>query len=226
MPAPNVIELRHLLTRRFPGLRTRLSGAVAARSQPAAPERPEESAGLDLPPAALTEIVAERRGSGSALLLAALIRRAMRRNQWVALVDGCDSFDVARFDGEAGLAQLLWVRCRCADEALKAADLLLRDRNLPSVLLDLAANPAGQLRKIPATTWYRFQRLVEQTSAACVVLTPSAMVGPARVRIALHARFPLAALDRDSEELFGQLKSNASETRRSGGVRELLQNTA
>ena len=50
------------------------------------------------------------------------------------------------------LSRLLWVRCRGAAEAMKAADLILRDGNLPLVLLDLAGNPPAQFWDIPATT--------------------------------------------------------------------------
>jgi len=226
MPAANVIQLRQLLTGRFPGLRTRLNEdpAASANAPSDVVRRTDGVLHLDLPAGALTEIVAEQHGSGSALLLAALIQQAIRENQLVALVDGRDSFDVTRF--ESDLSRLLWVRCRSADEALKAADLLLRDKNLPLVLLDLAANPVGQLRKIPATTWYRFQRLVEQTSAVCAVLTPNSMVSPARLRLSLSSHFSLAALDRDSRDLLEELKLQVSDTRRSGKALEPLQNTA
>ena len=88
----------------------------------------------------------------------ALLRQARRANQWVALVDAQDSFDPSKL-GEAVFSRLVWVRCRDAAQALKATDLLLRDGNLPLVLLDLQMNPAAELRKIPATTWHRWQRL-------------------------------------------------------------------
>jgi hypothetical protein len=223
MPAARIIQLRQLLTKRFPGSRPRLneSSRAAGNFRPGLRQR-EEVPWPDFSPGALTEIVAEKQSSGSALLLNELIRRAGRENQLVALVDGGDSFDVTRL--EANLSRLLWVRCRSAGEALKAADLLLRDRNLPLVLLDLAANPAVQLNKIPATTWYRFQRLVEQTSTVCVVLTSRAMVSPARTRMVLSSRFSLSALDRCREELLAELKVRLAETRRSG--RAPLQNTA
>ena len=49
---------------------------------------------------------------------------------------------------------MLWVRCAAREEALKATDLLLRDRNFPLVVLDLKLNPIKQLRKIPTSTWF------------------------------------------------------------------------
>jgi hypothetical protein len=85
---------------------------------------------------------------------------------------------------------------------------------LPLVLLDLVSNPAAQLRKISATTWYRFQRLIEQTSAVCIVLTPRTMVAPAQARITLRSRFSLNALEREPQELLRELKMEITESRR------------
>ena len=116
---------------------------------------------------------------------------------------------------DAVLARLLWVRCRSADEALKAADLILRDNNVPLVFLDLAANPARQLRKIQSTAWFRFQRILEQASTVCVVLTPVTMVSAAPVRITLKpAAFSLDMLERNREELLGELKFEIADARR------------
>lgn len=221
MPAVNIIELRQLLAERFPGLRTRADELSAAKHAfwPTKLPQIDEPLRGGLARGALTEVTAEQRGSGSTLLLTALIQRALRENKFVAVVDGRDSLDVTQLDED--LSRLLWVRCRSAEEALKAADLLLRDGNLPLVLLDLVSNPAAQLRKIPATTWYRFQRLIEQTSAVCVVFTPKAMVAPAQKRIGLRSRFSLNALEREPQELLRELKVEIAETRRFGESREL-----
>jgi hypothetical protein len=104
------------------------------------------------------------------------------------------------------LTGLLWVRCPHAERALQAMDLLLRDGNFPLLLLDLKLNPENQLRKIPATTWYRLQRLAEMTATVCVALTPRPLVAPARVRLALQTDFSLADLERDAGDLLRHLK--------------------
>lgn len=221
MPAKNIIELRQLLADRFPGLRTRaeeLSGTNRTFWPSGLPAVDGALHG-GLPKGALAEIVAEQRGSGSALLMAALLHRALSESKFAAVVDGQDSLDVTQLDGD--LSHLLWVRCHSTDEALKAADLLLRDGNLSLVFLDLVSNPAVQLRKIPATTWYRFQRLIEQTSGICIVLTPRTMVAPAQVRITLRSRFSMSALEREPEELLRELKLEVAETRHFGQDREL-----
>lgn len=219
MPTTNIIELRQLLAERFPGLRTRAEELSATRHTAWPTGLPQVDAlHGGLPKGALTEIVAERRGSGSALLMTALIHRALNENKFVTVIDGQDSLDVTQLGED--LSRLLWVRCHSIDEALKAADLLLRDGNLPLVLLDLATNPAMQLRKVPATTWYRFQRLIEQTSAICVVMTPRTMVAPAQMRITLHSRFSLKALESEPEQLLSELKLEVSEARRLSEERE------
>jgi len=207
MPAANVIQLRQLLAEKFPGLRTRAEDLSPAPQ----PRWPTGLPGIDaLPPGALTEIVAAP-GHGGALWLTHLLSRALAENRLVAVNDGSDSLDVTALDRD--LSHLLWVRCRAAEEALKAADLLLRDGNLPLILLDLAANPAAQLRKIPATTWYRFQRLVEATSAIAVTFTPRALVSSAQTRLTLSARFSLAALETEHTATLQMLSMEIADAR-------------
>ncbi|HET7624425.1 MAG TPA: hypothetical protein VFM25_04110 [Verrucomicrobiae bacterium] len=225
MPAPNVIQLRQLLKEKWPDSRFDAEQSPARRQNhwPTGLEFLDESLGGGLPKNALTEIVA-RPGAGGALLMNAFLRRAAEENQIIALVDGRDSFDVTQTE-EWILSRLLWARCRSADEALKTADLILRDGNISTVLLDLAANPVAQLRKIPSTTWFRFQRIVEQTSAVCVVLTPQPLVSAARTRITLElSRRSIHALDRGAEELLAELKFEVSDAR--GSRRRHLANSA
>lgn len=222
----NIIELRQLLAERFPGLRTRAEDLSARprNIRPTGLAQLDELLGGGLISGTLTEIVAENTGSGSALAMAELIRKTLRQHQFVAIVDGRDSLDVTALDED--LSRLLWVRCASADQAMQAADLLLRDGNVPLVLLDLVANPASQLRRIPSSTWYRFQRIAEQSPVVCVVLTPRAMVTPARNRLILRSKFSFAALERDSEEILAELKWELSETRRFNESHEMLHGLA
>ena len=132
----------------------------------------------------LTELVGEGPCSGTAQVIHALMRRMGRDGRFMALVDGADSLDVDAADA-GDLERLLWVRCRAADEALKAADLLLRDRNVPVVVVDLKLNPVAQLRKIPGSVWHRFSRLAEHQGSAVLVVTPFALVGGAAARVSV-----------------------------------------
>jgi len=108
---------------------------------------------------------------------------------------------------------------------VKAADLVLRDGNFPVVLLDLVLNPIAELQRIPAPTWYRFQRIVEESTATFVVLTPRAMIAPAAVRLTLRARFGLGAVETDQGKLTLELDFDVVETGRSA-VEEPLRKTA
>jgi hypothetical protein len=213
MSAPSVIQLRELLSEKFPGLRMQLTEpATLERGWATGLRQVDEPLSGGLPHSALTEIVASGNNSGSTSLMRALLSRAAAQNQIVALVDGRDSLDVTNLP-EAALARLLWIRCHAVDEAMKAADLILRDNNLPLVLIDLVGGAAAQLRKIPPTTWYRFQRLLEETTTVCAVFTPRPMIAAAQTRITLRSNFSLAALDAEPDEWLRGLKVEASDAR-------------
>jgi hypothetical protein len=120
--------------------------------------------------------------------------------QWLVLVDAQDCFDPTSMDQEL-LSRLLWVRCRNVQQALKATDLLLRDQNLPFVVLDFQLVPVAQLRKIPATVWHRFQRLLDYRAATLVVFAPQRQVSGPQCRVFLRNRFDLEALHLPQAEL-------------------------
>src|SRR5262249_40126451 len=110
-------------------------------------------------------------------------------------IDGRDSFDPCALPNSI-LRQLLWVRCTKVFEAVKAADLLLRDGNFPLVILDLILNSLDELRKIPQTTWYRLQRLVESVPTACLVLTRYETVSSAQLKLVLENSWNLETLEK------------------------------
>lgn len=164
-----------------------------------------DEAGGGLLRGALTEF------SGStahgSLFLSALLALCGREHWHMALVDAADQFEPADWDA-AVMRCLLWVRCRDAKKALRAADLLLRDGNLPLIALDLAGVPAAQLRKIPASTWHRFQRVVEESRVTMVVLSLRPMVEGARVRIEAEGRLGLVAMKARRSELSSRMSAN------------------
>ncbi|MDB6025804.1 MAG: hypothetical protein JWM68_2027 [Verrucomicrobiales bacterium] len=213
-PNPKIVQLRQQLAERFPGLRTNI-GDLPARTHDGWPTGLQQIDHLlegGLNKSAITEIVGEKNGSGGALVISWLLRKAAAENQIFALVDGQDSFDPTGFDQKT-LTRLLWIRCKTADQALKATDLVLRDRNLPLLILDLQLNPSTQLRKIPSSIWYRLQRIVEATSTIFVVFTPHAMVGCAQSRLNLQSHFALNALEKNQSELLGKLKVELTQHR-------------
>jgi hypothetical protein len=122
------------------------------------------------------------------------LHAAHRDRYFLALIDGRDSFDPAAA-GNSRLRNLLWIRCHNALQAVKATDLILRDGNFPLVLLDLVLNPMNELRKIPQTSWYRLQRLVELIPSACLVLTRRSIVTSAQWKLTLDNTWTLQDLE-------------------------------
>jgi hypothetical protein len=212
MPAANVIQLRQLLLEKFPRLRprTKPSGGEPGPCWPTGLLQIDQACG-GFPNGAMTEIVAGEKHGGSATLMRALLYRAAIENRIITLIDGGDTFDVAAIH-PAVLARMLWIRCRSAEETLKAADLILRDNNLPLIFLDLVSNAPAQLRKISPTVWYRFQRLLEPTSTICAVFTPRPMINPAVARITLNSRLSLDALEMDSAQSLSRINFSVSST--------------
>jgi len=175
-----IIDLRNLLSERFPH-----PACTTAKRLITGLAFLDESMGGALPPGAITELISPGTSAGSASLIHALVHCAYRDNYFLALIDGRDSFDLCGLDN-AWLQHLLWVRCSNASEAVKAADLLLRDGNFPLVIVDLVLNAPEELRKIPQTNWYRLQRLVEVLPTACLVLTRYEMVSSAQLKLVLE----------------------------------------
>jgi len=183
-PAGAIVDLRKLLAERFPNApvsaATRLATGLSFLDQ---------AIGGGLPKGAITELTTPQISAGSASLIQSLLQAANRDHFFLALIDGRDSFDPQPL-GNVLLRNLFWVRCTTALKTIKAADLLLRDGNFPLVIVDLVLNPPEDL-KIPQTTWYRLQRLVEPTSTACLVLTRRSMVSSAQLKIVLENSWTL-----------------------------------
>lgn len=190
-----IADLRRILAAKFPAEETKPGGVF-----------PTGLPGLDaaeggLRRAALTEFSGSS-GAG-ALFLQAILRAAARERQLLTIVDAARTFEPAACPAPV-LARLLLVFCADALQAVKAADLLLRDGNLALILLDLQSAPLRELRRIPASTWHRLQRLAEQTAAAIVVLTPQPMIASAQVRLTGPSRWTLAAQSRWQHELIAE----------------------
>lgn len=205
MPAAtNIVELRRMLGERFPE-------AHQARRIGGMPPWPTGVPALDallgggMARGRLTELVGTGPGSGTAQVLHALLGRTVADGGILALIDGADSFD-ADAPTERELTRLLWVRCRMADEALKAADVVLRDRNLPCVVLDLKANPASELRRIPASAWHRLGRIAEHQGSAVLVVTPWPMVGAVGVRVEARSGLGIEALREEPARVLARLR--------------------
>ena len=127
-----------------------------------------------LPRGSLTEICGPPCAGRTSLLLSALASRTAQA-EVCALVDGHDGFDP--YSAEAAgveLNQLLWVRCRDINQALRATDLLLQGGGFGLIALDLSDIPPETVRYVPLNAWFRFRRAVEDTPTILVLLDQEA----------------------------------------------------
>ncbi len=207
-----MIALRELLAQKFP-----LHEHLSSGTLPTGLDAFDQTEG-GLRRGALTELAGSP-GAG-ALFIEALLALLPREKCFAALVDGGRSFDAESGPPEA-LRRLLWVLCGTADLAVKAADLLLRDGNLPLIVVDLQPLPARELQRIPASTWHRFQRLVEESSTAFIVLTPRPMVEAAAVRIAIQNVWTLPAMCERRRTLLHRLRAQVFSRRNFAAVETL-----
>ncbi|MBV9488596.1 MAG: hypothetical protein JO069_02570 [Verrucomicrobia bacterium] len=207
-----IIELRQILAQRFPPQQPATSPATFI---PTSVPGFDQALGGGLPRGAITQLVAPLPSSGSTLVLREVIYALQRRALLVALVDGANCFEpIATAD------HFLWVRCRRAAEAVKAVDLLLRDGNIPLTFLDLRQNRAVELRKLPVQTWYRFQRLTEESQTTLLLLTRYPMVPCAGLTLHVHSALALDDLGIFSSDLIGSLRFEVQQMRRRQGIKQ------
>jgi recombination protein RecA len=123
-----------------------------------------------LPRGGLTEICGTSCSGRTTLLISALAARTADAEA-CAFIDGRDAFDPHSAEA-AGvrLKQVLWVRCRNIDQALRSTDLLLQGGGFGLVALDLGDIPAETVRYVPLNVWFRFRRAVEDTPTIFLVL--------------------------------------------------------
>lgn len=192
---PKILELCTALAEKFPRLPSKANGCFEL-------EIPHwRNCCRQFPKGALTEVHGSP--ANGALLVQALLESSYHQKSFAALIDGRSSFAP---DSCEHISHLLWILCTTVEQALRTADLLLRDGNLPLIILDLQMNPMPQLRRIPASTWYRLQRLMEQTAATFVAITPRVLVPCASLRMRMESRWNIGAMRCRREALRGQLQ--------------------
>jgi hypothetical protein len=118
------------------------------------------------------------RSSGRTSLYLHILAQATRRGEICAVVDLRDSFHPASAAAMGvQLKHLLWVRCRGnAEHAMRATDLLLHAGGFGVVLMDLCEASPRVLNHIPLSSWYRFQRAIENTPTILVVCAETSQV--------------------------------------------------
>jgi hypothetical protein len=146
-----------------------------------------------LPRGCLTEICGPASSGRTSALLASLAA-ATRRQEACTLVDTTDAFHPpSAADAGIDLARLLWIRCAAdapsrrrardrqppseyrifenrLEQALRALDLLLQSGGFGLIAVDFSDVPFQAVRRIPLTSWFRFQRALEHTPTVLLVM--------------------------------------------------------
>ena len=204
---PTVSALRSLLAVRFPERPRRPCGGV-----PAAVRAVDEALGGGLPAGRLTELVSAAPSGGGQTVVARLLEATRAARQRVALIDGADGFAPEAVPA-AALHHLVWVRCRGPEQALAAADILVRDGNYAAVVLDLRGCAERTLRRSPACAWYRLQRAAEGAAAAVLVQTTRPLVPAVPSRLVLGEPLSLADAGAPRDEVADRLAVRAERAR-------------
>jgi recombination protein RecA len=122
------------------------------------------------PRGALTEIFGPPCSGRTTLFVSALSLRTAYLEE-CALIDASDAFDPCHAQAAGvDLKQLLWMRCRNINQALRATDLILQGGGFGFVCLDLSDVSREVTRKIPLETWFRFRRAVENTRTILLLI--------------------------------------------------------
>lgn len=203
-------ELRKQLREKFP--------AAHAALRPAGPECPVDVDPFQVatyPLGGLSEVVATGVGSPLGLVVAGLLGEPAEVADFpdLVLVDGGDTFDPDSL-GEAACSRLLWIRCAAPQDFLKASELLIRDGNLPTILLDAAGLPAKDLRLIPASSWWRLKQAAELSGSRVLVLAPFSIVPCALLRLSLTGALALGDFALTRGELLSRVAVRSSKHQR------------
>lgn len=171
--APQIVELRRILAERYPQRAGTGSSCIPTGWPPL-----DSLLGGGLPKGAITQLLVPNISSGGAIALHEIIEAMHDISQYVALIDSQDCFEPV-----ADHPHLLWIRCHNILQALKATDLILRDGNLSLVILDFKETVDKELRKIPGSTWYRFQRIIEESRNTLLTITRHPIVSSAQFTV-------------------------------------------
>jgi len=154
-----------------------------------------------LPRGCLTEICGPASSGRTSVLLAALAAATQRQEvcALVDISDAFNPHSAAA--AGVYFERLLWVRCggtkqkagsprrhrvtekteknenarrqieKPVEQALQVTDLLLQSGGFGLVIIDLGDTPLKMARRIPLTSWFRFQRAVEHTATVLFVIS-------------------------------------------------------
>lgn len=163
-----------------------------------------------LPRGAVTEIVGPA-SSGRTAFLHTLLAAATAAGELAAIVDAGSVFDPAGVHALGGdLGKLLWVRGGGrAEQALRAADLILHGGGFGLVALDLCDVPERILQHVPASYWHRFRRAIENTPTVLAVVAAQPQARSCAARQIAFARRRVRWSGQDPARLLAGLETGA-----------------
>lgn len=202
--------LRQQLREKFPQ-----AHGLRAESEISRPPVTDLFSAETFPLGAISEVIPAGPGAGLMLLVAGLLGdpEDVSPHPEIVLVDGADGFDPNSFTGKA-CSKLLWIRCLSAMSMLKAVDLIVRDGNLPFVLLDTTGLLRRDLAALPGSAWWRLKQSAERNGCRVVVLAHFPLVPCAGLRLSLTAELSLRDFDCPREELLQRLQPLAQGMRK------------
>lgn len=153
--------------------------------------------------------------SGGGIVFHRMLTHAIRKRYHLVLIDGADAFDPSSHPafspGPAGEepmeldGTLLWARCRSVPEAIRVADLIVRDANLPRVVLDLQWCDLREVRRVASSSWFRLRSQVEENGGALMVFTPAPLIPSASLRFEMTDLLALEDCERPESQWAGKL---------------------
>ncbi len=161
------------------------------------------------PRGGITEIIPSHPSAGLTLIIASILEHEPAHSSIpeLALIDGRSTFDPASFSSDA-CSKLLWIRCQTPEQSIKAADLILRDGNLPRVIIDLLGFPSPTLHKIPDSSWHRLNRMIQTNDLSLIALSRWPLIPCARLRLSVQSCFKLHHLTSSRSELIQLLRTS------------------
>mgnify|MGYP006269910665 CR=1 FL=1 len=124
----------------------------------------------------MAQLAADVLGSSGALeLWRRLAAECHRRGERVAWLDPVDCLDPRSVFPE-GAEAVLWLRGRGWEKALEAAEWILRDGNFGLIGWDGFLLGRAEWGRIPASRWYRLQRLAARRGLLLLVGTPPGVI--------------------------------------------------
>ena len=154
----DVAALRAMLREKFPGtvVETACEGQEVARGEVIEGEVKAVTGVrcLDEAGAARGQLVEVVGRNGGGLVVDGVLAFCAKQGKVLVLIDGADRFDPDSA-GKELCEWVLWLRCERVEQAMKVADMILRDGNLGEVFLDLEGCELGELRRVASSAWYR-----------------------------------------------------------------------